>query len=156
MRSGPKPKPTKLKILQGTRKDRINQDEPKPPAGRPRRPEYLDSFGRAEWDRIMPELEDLGVLAKVDGAALALYCAAYSEWIQAQLEVIIHGLLVETGAGALKPNPAVAMGHKARAQMASLLTEFGCTPASRSRVKVQGDAQSRDALAEFMKRRQNG
>jgi P27 family predicted phage terminase small subunit len=156
MRTGRKPAPTKLKILKGTRKSRVNADEPKPPVARPKRPEALDSFGRAEWDRIIPELEELGILAKIDGAALAVYCDAYSEWIRAELEVAIHGLLVEAGSGGLKPNPAVAMGRLARAQMLNALTEFGCTPASRSRVKSQRDARAGDALGEFLKRRTSG
>jgi P27 family predicted phage terminase small subunit len=154
MKRGRKPAPTPLKILKGTRADRVNAEEPRPPVARPAMPEALDSFGRAEWERIMPELEELGILARVDGAALALYCSAYSQWIRADLEVVIRGLLVNTGSGGVKPNPAVAMAHQARAQMHSLLTEFGCTPASRSRVKTD-DGKARDALGEFLKRRNN-
>ncbi len=155
MKRGRKPAPTPLKILKGTRKDRINAEEPKPPVVRPERPEALDSFGRAEWDRILPELEELGILARVDGAALGLYCAAYSQWIRADLEVQIRGLLVDTGTGGVKGNPAVTMAHMARAQMHSLLSEFGATPASRSRVKTRDDGKSKDALGEFLNRRTN-
>ncbi len=155
MKRGTKPAPTPLKILKGTRPSRLNADEPKPPVVRPERPEVLDSFGLAEWDRIMPELEELGILARVDGAALALYCSAYSQWVRADLEVHIRGMLVDTGNGGIKANPAVSMAHMARAQMHSILTEFGATPASRSRVKTGDAAKDRDALGEFLNRRTN-
>jgi P27 family predicted phage terminase small subunit len=151
MGRGRKAEPTPLKILKGTRKDRVNAEEPMPPAALPECPECLDSFGRAEWGRIVPQLEAMGVLAEVDGAALALYCAAYSQWVQADMEIGIYGLLVDTGMGGVKANPAVAMARAARAQMHSLLTEFGATPASRSKVKVR-DEGKKDALGEFLKR----
>jgi P27 family predicted phage terminase small subunit len=152
MGRGRKPEPTPLKLLKGTRADRVNAEEPRPEASRPECPEHLDSFGRAEWERIVPELEALGVLARVDGAALALYCAAYSTAVQADMEVGLYGLLVDTGMGGVKSNPAVAMARAARSQMHRLLTEFGATPASRSKVKVR-DEGSKDALGEFLARR---
>ena len=153
MKRGPKPAPPPLKLLKGTQASRINKDEPKPPLVRPERPEALDTFGRAEWDRIVPQLEAMGILAAVDGAALALYCSAYSQWIRADLEVHIRGMLVDTGSGGVKANPAVTMAHMARAQMHSLLSEFGATPAARSRVKARDDGKSKDALGEFLNRR---
>jgi len=159
MRRGRKPAPVPLKVLKGTRRDRMpDEDAPDPPPMRPECPEVLDSFGRAEWDRILPELDSLGVLARVDGAALMLYCSAYSQWVRAEVEVEFHGMLIETGSAGLKANPAVAMAHQARAQMISLLAEFGCTPASRPRLRVatgaaRAGADRGDALGEFLKRR---
>jgi phage terminase small subunit len=47
----------------------------------------------------------------------------------------------------------VAMARAARAQMHRLLTEFGATPASRSRVKTRDAGQSKDALGEFLNKR---
>jgi P27 family predicted phage terminase small subunit len=155
MARGRKPLPTPLKLLKGTRADRLNAEEPGPAVARPACPESLDSFGRAEWERIVPELEAMGVLSQVDGAALALYCAAYSIAVRADMEIGLYGLLLETGMGGLKANPAVAMAKAARAQMHSLLTEFGATPASRSKVKARDEGKSRDALGEFLNRRKN-
>jgi P27 family predicted phage terminase small subunit len=155
MARGRKPLPTPLKLLKGTRSDRVNAEEPRPEAARPACPECLDSFGRAEWERIVPELEALGILSQVDGAALALYCASYSIAVQADMEIGLYGLLLETGMGGLKANPAVAIARAARAQMHSLLTEFGATPASRSKVKTRDEGKSKDALGEFLNRRKH-
>jgi P27 family predicted phage terminase small subunit len=155
-RRGRKPAPTPLKILKGTRKDRINTQAPRPPVARPDPPETLDSFGMAEWNRILPQLEELGILARVDGAALALYCSAYSQWQRAEVEIAMYGVLVDSSGGGLKANPAIGVASTARAQMHSLLSEFGATPASRGKVKATADdAKARDALGEFLKRRAN-
>lgn len=153
MARGRKAEPTALKVAKGTRADRVNREEPRLPAARPVRPGHLDEVAAAEWDRIVPELEAAGLLASIDGAALALYCDAFSTWIRANHEVEVYGLLVETGLGGLKANPAVAIARAARAQMHALLSDFGCSPASRCRVKVKGDAKAKDALGEFLGRR---
>jgi hypothetical protein len=59
---GRKPQPTALKILKGTRADRINRNEPKKLDEKPQKSELLDAHGQAEWDRIVPKLEAMGVL----------------------------------------------------------------------------------------------
>lgn len=153
---GPKPKPTELKVLEGVRPDRINADAPRPVAGVPDCPDHLDDDARAEWFRIVPELESLGVLARTDGSALALYCDCYSQWVQANREVQMNGLTTETAAGGLKANPAVAIGRAARAQMYRLLVEFGCTPSSRGRISVAKAEAPKNELTEFLKRRKKG
>ena len=152
MGRGRKPAPTPIKILKGTRKDRINAEEPRPEKVRPKRPEELDLDAAAEWDRIVPQLEALGVLSEVDGAALAIYCDAYSQWINANREIAAYGMLVDTGMGGLKANPAVAIARQAMSMCHRLLSEFGCTPASRGKVKVKSEAPT-DALSDFLARR---
>ena len=52
---GPKPQPTALKLLRGTRADRVNDAEPCPPPGEPAPPAYLDAEGLAEWGRRAPD-----------------------------------------------------------------------------------------------------
>lgn len=159
MGRGRKPKPTALKLLDGTRADRINTAEPSPAKGRPERPAHLDDVACAEWDRIVPQLEQLGVLSQVDGAALALYCGAFSEMLAAEASVREYGLLIDTGITAegatpgKKANPAVAIARQARAQLHRLLVEFGLTPSSRSRLKANTAERPRDALEEFLRKR---
>jgi P27 family predicted phage terminase small subunit len=152
-RRGRKPKPTAIKILDGTRGDRINRDEPSPAAGRPECPGHLDDVGRAEWERIVPQLEQLGVLTRVDGAALSLYCGAFAEMLAAEAAVREYGQLIQTGQGGRKANPAVAIARQARGQVHRLLVEFGLTPSSRSRLQASSHEQPKDALEEFLSRK---
>jgi P27 family predicted phage terminase small subunit len=139
-----------LKVLKGARKDRINDDEPNQLPGRPDPPHYLDKEGLREWNRILPELEECGVLSRADGAALGLYCSSFSAMVAAEKEVQAMGLFVETDKGSLKANPAVAMARNARCVCARLLVEFGLTPSSRTRLKVPSVDGSKDDIDGFI------
>ncbi len=44
-------------------------------------PKHLWPEARKEWKRIAPELEDAGLIAKIDRAALALYCQAWARMV---------------------------------------------------------------------------
>ncbi len=153
MPRGRKPKPTALKVLEGTRSDRLNPAEPVPVPGLPECPEHLDEVAREEWARIVPQLDALGVLSRTDGSALALYCDAFSQWVQANEEIGGTGLIVYTEKGGVKANPAVAMARAARAQMHRLLVEFGCTPSSRTRVHSTRPEAPKDDLSAFLARK---
>ena len=146
---GPKPKPKALKILDGTRADRINDTEPIAPEGVPTPPDHLDEIAVKEWERIAPILHKMKVLTIADGAALAIYCMTYSEWVQAQAKIKKQGMAIATGLGGLKINPHLTVAIQARATLIKILSEFGCTPSSRSRVTVADDKPT-DALAELI------
>lgn len=132
---GPKPKPTHLKKLAGVRADRINHAEPKTPPGLPEAPAHLEKLALEEWHRIVPLLQDMGVLTRIDGAALAIYCDCHARWLRARAELIKHGMLMRTKAG-YKTNPAVSVITASLRTMTRLLAEFGCTPSSRSTIKA--------------------
>lgn len=70
--SGPQPKPTALKRLEGSW--RVNEREPAAPVGLPPRPVPLGRAGLREWKTLGPVLVRMGVLTEVDGTAFATYC----------------------------------------------------------------------------------
>lgn len=152
---GRKPKPEAIKILEGTRADRINLDAPAPIRELPRCPDHLldDAEAHAEWDRIVPQLDRAGVLSLVDGAALAIYCSVHSRWVKAKEEVRAYGLTISTAAGGEKTNPAVGIVERCEGQLRAYLTEFGCTPSSRTRVRGSGTEQKKDRFAAYMDKR---
>lgn len=138
---GRKPKPRELKILDGTRADRINDKAPEPIVGLPEAPGYLDEDARAEWGRMVALLDRMGVLSTTDGAALALYCSIHSRWLKAKASVQVAGLTISTERNGAKTNPAVGVMERCETMMAKLLVEFGCTPSSRGRInKLKADA----------------
>jgi P27 family predicted phage terminase small subunit len=141
--------PTALKELRGNPGKRaLNKSEPKPSMEKPEPPAQLDKEALAEWHRVVDELHKCGLLALCDRAALAAYCANYSRWVAAEFEIAACGLTVR-GAHGLIAHPAVAIADKAMRAMKSFLTEFGMTPASRSRI-VAGELPEADPLAEFL------
>jgi P27 family predicted phage terminase small subunit len=132
---GRKPLPTKLKLIRGTlRKGRANDQEPRVKAGIPRCPTELNAVAKREWRRIAPELAALGLLAKVDRTALALYCDAYARWIEAVRSIERFGVVIKSPNGLPIQSPYLAIANKSGEQVRLLLAEFGMTPASRSRV----------------------
>jgi phage terminase small subunit len=130
MKRGPKPLPTRLKILKGTRSDRVNQREPAFPlaakGGRP--PRWLGTYGRELWRELAPVLIDRGVLTIVDIPAFTLLC---DEWDIFRRDPVDNG---------------------ARDRLRKLFGEFGVTPSARSRVSGNG-AAPRDELAAFLENR---
>ena len=58
---GPKPAPSALKALAGNPGKRaINHAEPQPERGAPPCPDWMPADGRAQWEKIVPELDALG------------------------------------------------------------------------------------------------
>jgi phage terminase small subunit len=73
--AGRPPKPTKLKLLEGTfRPDRARPDEPQPPAGEIVKPAFLKKRASDLWDEYAPLLEKMGTLTVVDPHVLAEWC----------------------------------------------------------------------------------
>ena len=159
--SGPPRKPTKLKELEGNPSKRtLNKFEPQPKVEIPLCPVHLCSEARAEWKRIIPELERLGLISKVDRAALAAYCQAYGRWVKAEkaLKAIEDkfkntnaggGLCYQTPKGYWVMQPLVGVANKSLEQMHKFLIEFGMTPASRSRISVNAPG-SEDPLDKLL------
>ena len=146
---GRKAKPTALKLLQGNPgKRKINKKEPKPDNSIPFMPEHLDEDAKAEWDRVTPILERIGVLTEIDGSMLAGYCQLYSNWVAIQAEkkapefrLLMLKVTVD-GAGnehiEAKQNPLLIMERQTLQMIRAFCSEFGMTPSSRARLQVPG------------------
>src|SRR5690606_5520585 len=95
-RRGPPPKPSHLKLVAGNPGRRpLPPDEPQPEVAAPKCPSHLKGEARREWKRIAPELVELGVLARVDRAALAAYCQTYARWVEAEEVIADDGLIMD-------------------------------------------------------------
>lgn len=155
MPGGRPPKPTKLKELTGNPGKRaLNKDEPKPPQRKPSCPKHLVGEARKEWDRMSKQLFELGLLTEVDRAALAGYCQAWARWVQAEEEMgkKEFKMISLTDSGYPVVSPWMGIATQAMKQMLRFLTEFGMTPASRSRVTVNKEAEA-DPYEEFLRRK---
>jgi P27 family predicted phage terminase small subunit len=144
-RPGTKPKPTKLKVLEGTRKDRVNQSEPSPPKVAPECPKWLLDEAKAEWNRMAPILEQMGLLTSIDKAAFAGYCQAYAKWRGAEEFLKEHGTtykIPKRGKDGkvisiyMAPFPEVAIARASLEQVRQFCVEFGLTPSSRGRISL--------------------
>jgi P27 family predicted phage terminase small subunit len=60
----------------------------------PNCPAHIQGEARNEWRRISGELVRLNLVARIDKAALALYCQLWQRWIEAENAVRELGLVV--------------------------------------------------------------
>jgi len=81
--------PPNVHALRGTRprSDRDGTSPVKLKPAAPSPPDWLDAEARAEWDRVVPELDAQGLLSGVDRAILTSYSAAWSVLVRAVAEL---------------------------------------------------------------------
>ncbi len=132
---GRKPKPTAAKIASGNPgKRRLNSREPKMQPDLPTCPAHLLPTAKAEWKRLARELYELGVITRLDRAALAAYCQAYGRWVEAEKKLKETPGILKMPSGYIQANPWLTIATKQMELMQRFATELGMTPSSRSRV----------------------
>jgi len=151
MALGRPPKPTILKELAGNPGKRpANTREPKPRSDTPRMPAHLSDPARVEWKRLMREFKAMKLLKSVDADALAMYCETYARWVDASQQLAEVGMVSMTENGYPVMSPYVAIINQCMRTMKALLTEFGMTPASRSRLQVPVESEE-DEFDRFLR-----
>jgi P27 family predicted phage terminase small subunit len=151
---GRKPVPTALKVLHGNPGKRsLNPNEPKPELKLPPVPAHLSEPAKKEWRRLGRQLLRMGLVTEIDRPALALLCQAWGRWVEAEDALKRYGVMVKSPAGFPMQSPYLAVANKAMEQMRSLLSEFGLTPASRTRVSAI-EVHEEDEFEALLRRRE--
>jgi P27 family predicted phage terminase small subunit len=140
---GPRPTPIPLKLLRGNPGKRPLKRGFEPPLP-PLPPDFLTGDAREEWDRIAPGLHLFGLLTAMDVMPLAAYCVAFARWKttletfdkMAANDPVMHGLLVKGSEGQPRGNPLLQIAGEAARDMLRFASEFGFTPAARSRISA--------------------
>ena len=155
--AGRPPKPTKLKILQGNPGKRpLPRGEPRPTAGIPTRPGWLSPEAKREWNRVVGELAELGLLAKIDRALISAYCQCWAMYVDAIKDIAANGTMFVTDKGYVGQRPSVAIAARMLEKMNQLSAKFGFTPADRSKMAMP-ELKEEDPFAEFLsKSKRNG
>ena len=143
MNRGPKPKPNILKMLDGTRSDRINYDEPVIESGVPKPPFGMSKPARTQWDYYAPLLSDGRVLTLADREALGCYCDSTATFNLACRKLKKEGLVIIAPSGFPVQNPWMAIKNKAKDQMLRWGSELGLSPSSRARIKIEPKAAAK-------------
>jgi len=112
----------------------LNEDEPKPEATVPDCPPELSPSARREWDRLSAELGALRMLTNLDRAALAAYCTAYALWAEANEAIQRYGVMIKSPQGFPIQSSYLSVANRQAEIMMRIASEFGFTPASRSRI----------------------
>jgi P27 family predicted phage terminase small subunit len=126
-----------MKVLTGNPGKRpMNKYEPKPELTIPECPNELGPVVRREWDRLASELDKLKILNALDRAALAAYCGAHTLWAEATEAIQKFGTMVKSPSGYPIQSPYVSIANRQAEIMMRIASEFGFTPASRSRIST--------------------
>jgi P27 family predicted phage terminase small subunit len=124
-----------VKKLRGTdRKDRTNEAEPEFDASSVLPPDELEGDALACWRDTAPMLLRAGVLRESDRRALEMLCREWAVYREAQRKVDSSGMLVKAPSGYPMQNPYITIANKAFRNAQSMMSEFGLTPSSRTRV----------------------
>ena len=88
-------------------------------------------------------LGPLGLLSEIDGAALGVYCQAFSRLKQAEDTIAREGMIYEIGKQK-KQRPEILIAEKAMKTIRMIAIEFGMTPSSRGRIEVKVSDEEED------------
>ena len=150
-RRGPHPAPTALKIVRGTRADRINDDEPVPSEMLVEPPAWLQSDAVEIWEHYAPDLTRKGVLTAWDVEAFGVCCDVAARRRKAVAAIASEGEIVAiqvfdkngkpTGVRRAR-NPWLIVLNQADGQLRTWAGRFGLTPSDRA--QIAGGDRRRD------------
>lgn len=151
MATGPAPTPKHILQMRGSWRAKGRSGELQFPCERPSCPNWLSREAKAEWRRIVKELQAAGAIAKVDRTLLALYCDAVGE-----VEILTGRIAEREAAGADEKEIWHLRNarHKAADRVAKLAVQFGFSPAARCRIKSPEPAgEEKGELERFTRNR---
>ena len=156
-RSGPPPKPTALRLIEGGGRlgryaARIKR-EPRPTPGLRAPPKSFSAEQLAIWNRLLADTP-YGLLTRVDHDLVVNYCTALAirDHTLEKLNATGGQVLVKAldGHSHYIVNPYVKEFRRICDTIRCMQQELGFTPASRTRVAVQSDDDEKDPLARFL------
>lgn len=155
-------KPTALKVLQGNPGKRaLPKNEPKPTVAESNAPEWLDEYAQEVWQQVSPLLVGMRVLTEADAPALVLLASAWSDWRRADEVIQRLGTSFEVKEWDKNTEEFVVVGYRRRPEVAErsdswrrvrlALSDFGMTPAARSKVTMASDErEAEDPVAKWL------
>jgi len=150
-----KPIPTSIKLLRGNPgRRRLNRKEPRPALGA-QFPAWLGDVGdpslRQIWDELEGLLDRSKVLTESDGEALAQL--VHKVWLYRKAALALkdgcsYECVTESGSTMQRQKPEYAIVSDLGKQIRGLLSDFGMSPSSRTKIQTVGEAEV-DPLDEF-------
>lgn len=153
--SGPPPKPTALKAVEGNRGKRpSNKQEPDPEYVEDLSPPaWLPADAKAVWTNVAPKLRAAKLLTVIDIEMLAMGCVSIAQYRGAVKEAGARLVIDQKAAAEADQvdksesdddapkgaclNPWLIVQSMAFKQAMKVFTEFGMSPSSRTRLAIQ-------------------
>ncbi len=118
----------------------------------PEPPDHLDERAKAKFTQVAEMLARHGIMTELDANAIARFAVVWCRWIDAEAEIKKRGPVVKTTADNVIQNPFLAVANKCLLQMAQIESEFGLTPSSRSRIRMEMATNTIDPFEEYLDR----
>lgn len=120
---------------------RAAENRIKPKSHRIRPPDWLNDEAQQEFRRIIKEMKDLDVITNVDVDALAVYCDAYTAYVECTRIIETDGIMItvrddDGNITAQYPHPLLSKKRQLAEQMKAQATELGLTPSSRAKIAM--------------------
>lgn len=135
-RRGPKPDTKAIGSKHVYRRKKAAQAAPKLPTEAPDCPAGLSREAKAEWTRVVENLELMGVVTKIDRAMLAIYCQQWAEVLELNALIKTQGRVTKGSTGSKVSNPLIKQRDAAMDRLLEIAEQFGFTPAARSRLNA--------------------
>jgi P27 family predicted phage terminase small subunit len=154
MVKGRKPIPSAVKRLRGNPgKKPLNRSEPQPIGDLPECPSHLAGRAREAWYEFAGGLE--GIATRLDATALELLCTAYGGYLDCMAKVaqggpVWIGKAKDGGLPFARISPYMRVAADQWRKVKEMLTEFGMTPSSRTRLHVVPADGDGDGFEEFI------
>ncbi|MCH7685380.1 MAG: phage terminase small subunit P27 family [Planctomycetes bacterium] len=135
-----------LHQMHGTYRHDRHDKAGQPPSGKmPACPDWLSDDARKEWERVLPELEQMGIVGATDYAVLTGYCESWSQYKSAVEMLAKTGPLHKPrNDGEVRRSPIVFILKDSREAMLKFARELGLSPSSRMTVSVAGSGDHTD------------
>lgn len=130
----------------GSRGPSPASDQMPAPDGKPNIPAGLSKDEKRVWEQLIRDMEDVGTLARTDGAAIAA-CSRLMARAARLADVLDSDGWTYQDRTSIRARPEVSALGSTERLVQSYLIQFGLTPISRSRVKIEKPID--DDLAAF-------
>jgi P27 family predicted phage terminase small subunit len=87
-------------------------------------------------------------MTEVDRDSLIALCLQWSQFVEAQSNIKIAGMVVRSPVGYPMPNPYISIANRSLGNCLRLWAEFGITPSARGRLTIDNSSED-DEFAEF-------
>ena len=138
-----------LKVLEGTyRPDRANAGEVFPEAPESLSPpSWLCERAKEKWNELVPILARNGLFTECDTDHLAIYCATWVRWRDAEDHLNAGKITTTARSGYEQVSPYYTIAKTERAELMKLGDKLGLNPSGRSRIHTNPREAEDDLLA---------
>ena len=136
---GRRKEPAQSKVVRGVFREDRDSHGPKVEIQAPKCPTWLPKEAKKYWKEIAPKLVASGLIGVVDGAAFIAHCDSMGKFEQVSRQLTsLADLYDSTPQGFMVQSALFTIRNKLWDQVMKSASEFGLSPAARSKVKDSG------------------